>query len=224
MKENILSLASTINALTIFEINTLDAASWSGANTAVSATLAPNGDTCEQWSNSGSSCKLLDIAPYIGNQFTIGCYFQPSTYQAQYGNSPPQGVVCQIGHFGTYYVSYTALSGSGSASYPLTDLFKNNAGLTVNSPLATPIGTWRHLAIGINLPAKTFTVFQDGQLFDQASLNTSLTLSTMCYFGGIGDRSGIVGADASRYGYRGLISAIRLYSSYMTESFDPLTF
>lgn len=187
---------------------------WSGAAPAASSTLAPNGDACQDFS--ASSSVFLDIATKIGEgPFTIGAYIRPSSYQAQYGTSPPTGIVFQIGSFSGGYNAVWARPGTGTATHPKTISY-----LTFSDQFA-PVGQWRHIAAAYDPTTRMCRLFVDGVDYNEAqgvAIN-SFTLS----LGGIGDRPGVTGSNDARYGYRGLLSQVRVRNGYQKGNFDPLT-
>jgi len=194
---------------------------WAGSGTATSATIAPNGDSCNLWSDTGASCLQYDLAPTLGlNSFTVGFFINPTSYQPQYGNSPPQAWILQIGPFSGLNLNYVVMSGTGTATYPKT----GSVGGSVSgaySDTASPVGTWRHVAMAYERSTGTITGFIDGKPFGPAQGANPSNLNM--YIGGIGDRSGYTGGNSARYGYRGLISQFRYELVARTQTFDPLT-
>ena len=186
---------------------------WSGAAPTASSTLAPNGDMCQNFS--ASSSVVLDIDSKIGDgPFTIGAYIQPSSYQGQYGSSPPTGIVFQIGTFSGGYNAVWARPGTGTATHPKTISF-----LTFSDQTA-PVGQWRHVAAAFDPTTRMCRLFVDGVDFNEAQgvAISSRTLS----LGGLGDRPGITGSNDARYGYRGLMSQVRVRKGYQKGNFNPL--
>lgn len=188
--------------------------SWAGAETLASSILAPNGDATREFT--ASSSVFLSIADKIGEgAFTIGAYIRPSSYQAQYGNSPPSGNVFQIGAFATGYNALVARDGSGTASYPKTISYG------VYSDQYALIGAWRHVAAAYDPVTSQCGLFVDG-VFHGKAVGTKVT-EMILGLGGIGDRAGVVGANQARYGYRGLISDVRVRKGFQSLNFNPLT-
>lgn len=187
---------------------------WAGSAPASSTVLAPNGDPTQNFSAASST--FLDIGSKIGEgPFTIGVYVQPSSYQAQYGNSAPVGQVFQIGAFSSGYNALSVRPGTGTASYPKTVSF------VVYSDQVAPVGEWHHVAAAFDPATSTCRLFVDGKNYGDAigAAVAALTLS----LGGIGDRPGFTGANDARYGYRGLMSTVRVRGGLQSDDFDPVT-
>lgn len=187
---------------------------WAGAETLTSSVVAPNGDECREFT--ASSSVFLSIADKIGEgAFTIGAYIRPSSYQAQYGNSPPTGYVFQIGSFSSGYNCLAARDGSGTSAYPKTISFG------AYSDQFASIGAWRHVAGAFDPKTGDCGLFVDGVYFGKAT--AAMVAQMVLSLGGIGDRPGYTGSNSARYGYRGLISSVRVRKGFQTQNFNPLT-
>lgn len=194
---------------------------WAGSSTTSSATIAPNGDSCNMWSDTGASCLQYDLTSALGsNSFTVGFFISPTSYQAQYGNSPPQAWVIQIGPFNSQFLNYIVMSGAGTATYPKTGMVGNSF-TGAYSDTASPVGTWRHVALSYDRSENSLMGFIDGRPF--GSMQTASPTNMTMFIGGIGDRSTATGGMQTRYGYRGLISVVRYELVARTQAFDPLT-
>lgn len=189
---------------------------WAGSETTATTELAPNGDACEVWGNTGASSKYLDMTALLGTApFTIGAYFKPSSYQGAYGTAAPAGWVFQLGPYSGPMIYMVARPGIG----PGTPLL--NSVNTTYDTLTTPVGVWRHLAFSYDPATGKLSGFTDGHRFGEAtSANPS---SRILSIGGAGDRVGQTGTSLARYGFRGLVSAIRYTNTFRTDDFDPLT-
>lgn len=196
---------------------------WAGAEVTATDVKAPNGDDCRVWSDTGTSCVCVDLNSSMKDQpYTIGLYCRPSSYQAQYGASPPQATAIQIGAFtDTRRQSATLLSGAGTNSgQPVTNGVAT--GTTVKySNAPTPVGEWVHVAMTFDPVSKMFSGFFNGnRLGNMATLTPS---GFMVYLGGLGDRAGSTGSLQTRYGFRGLMSSLRLQKKFQETNFNPLT-
>ncbi len=189
---------------------------WTGSGTTATSELAPNGDICQVWGNTGASSKFIDLTALLGTgAFTIGAYVKPSSYQASYGTAAPAGWVFQLGPYSGPMIAMIARPGTGPGSPIL-----NSVG-TIYDTLTTPVGAWRHLAFSYDPATGKLAGFTDGHRFGEAVVTNPS--SRILSIGGAGDRTGQTGVSQARYGYRGLISAIRVNTAYQTTDFDPLT-
>jgi len=196
---------------------------WSPSGTTVSSELAPNGDTCELWRNDGASCKQIDLTAVLsGKPFILGCYIKPSSYQAQYGNSPPSAWVLQVGSFNAAFMVFNAKPGTGTAAYPKTNSVTGTTNLQVFSETVSPVDVWTHIALSFDPSTGKLAGFVNGAFFGETNSGAPSTYTL--FMGGIGDRTNIGGGSLARYGYRGLISNIRYLNQYVNYDFDPLTF
>lgn len=198
----------------ILEFSDFQNRTWAGAAPTASSVLAPNGDPTQNFSASSST--FLDITEKIGTgPFTVGIFIQPSSYQAQYGNSPPTAHVIQFGAFSSGYNTIATRPGTGTATYPKTISFAH-----YGSQIA-PVGVWRHIAGAFDPDSRLCRLFVDG-VNDGEAVGFAIAALTLS-LGGIGDRPGVVGASEARYGYRGLLSAVRVRKGMQESNFDPLT-
>ena len=219
MLESLLSAQNVtyVRDATPIDFSALSSRTWAGADTTATAELAPNGDECQVWGNTGASSKLIDLTSRIGTgRFTIGAYFKPSSFQPQYGTEAPTAWVFQLGPFGNSSHVFAARPGTGTGA---------NLTNTLTGPLidthVTPVGVWTHLAFSFDPGTGKILGFTNGQKFGEGTADNPA--SRILSIGGIGDRSGVVGANNARYGYRGLVSAVRFTTTLQTADFNPLT-
>lgn len=190
--------------------------SWSGSAPTASATLAPNGDACQAYADTGAASTLIDLTSLLGSDgFTIGAYFYPTSYQAQYGTAAPSATVFHLGPFSGVNIGGSMRPGTGTGS-----LLTNSFGTTIIDTESSPVGAWRHMAFSYDPVTKLLRGFSNGRYVGQQTNNPPTT--KILSVGGIGDRSGVVGGNQARYGYRGLVSVIRFSIGAITDSFDPL--
>lgn len=194
---------------------------WSGSSTTTSATIAPNGDACNLWSDSGASCLQYDLTSIVGTgSFTLGFYVNPTSYQSQYGNSPPQAWVMQVGPYGGTYVGHVIMAGTGTATYPKTSSIQGNVN-AASGPIPLPVGNWHHVGMSYDVITNQLSGFIDGVPYGPVQANNPA--NRMMYIGGIGDRGGATAGAQTRYGYRGLISMVRYELVARKQQFDPST-
>jgi hypothetical protein len=112
------------------------------------------------------------------------------------------------------------LPGTGTSTLPKFNQFQTS-GKIVYSDTICAIGQWQHFAISFDRVRKKMIGFVDG--IKTLELDTVGPATLVMYLGGHGDRPASVGANPTRYTYRGLMSNPRFNQAYTSENFNPIT-